>query len=931
MPPSDPPPAAAVAPGRRVRHPRFGMGRVELDKGRTTLARFDHGYEECETSELSPVAGVLEAAGRPQWDVPLEVLTRVQAEAIRSVNDAWGVFSRSRIALLPHQLWVCRQVLAEWPTRWLVADDVGLGKTVEAGLILWPLLARGRVRRLLVLCPASLVEQWQYRMLSMFDIRLTQYAPEMDTPRSGFWGTQNQVVASVETLRLDHRGRQDRLFESPPWDLLVVDEAHRLNYDEEAGPTLGYQLVGQLLEEKRVESAVFFTGTPHRGKDFGFLALLRLLRPDLFDPRRPMREQLPLLRRAMIRNNKQNVTDLKGDRLFHAPVVQPQTYSYTPAEQHFYDTLTEFIVSGKAYASSLGARSGRAVMLVLISMQKLASSSVAAIRHALQNRLAKIRQARQDVGQLHELRDRLAEYESLEQAGGDVGDRLAALEEDIAERSAQLKLMEDEEQRLQELVAAADGVTAETKVDAILRLLRGPFRDRPVLLFTEYKATQSLLMSALVREFGDGCVTFINGDERAEGVADATGRPRVLTVRREAAAAAFNAGDARFLVSTEAGGEGIDLQENCHSLIHVDLPWNPMRLHQRVGRLNRYGQAKQVEVFTVRNPDTVESRIWEKLDAKTDSIMQALGRVMDEPEDLKQLVLGMTSPSLFTELFAEAPAVAAAALPNWFDRKTTTFGGRDVIEAVRDLVGNCARFDYKQTSAVLPRLDLPALRPFLVGALTLHRRKVREDDSGRLSFKTPDDWARLRGIEAEYEGMIFDREDRSKDAARRLLGVGHRLVDHVLHVAAGSEACAASLPAGCVPRPLFVFRVRDRLTAQSGNIRSLIVAAEYSAGPHDHNAATQGFRAIKDWELIEQLNSINPLRPKLNEASPRPADAAEIASAAAGAEAFIVSHINSTDTGFRVPVAELLAILWPWDSASPPGEVADTAPAPAGA
>src|SRR5262249_50247013 len=154
----------------------------------------------------------------------------------------------------------------------------------------------------------------------------------------------------------------------------------------------------------------------------------------------------------------------------------------------------------------------------------------------------------------------------------------------------QIVLMADEEPRLRELVAAADAVSEETKVRKILDLLEGPFAGRPVLLFTEYKATQSLLMSQLFARFGSGCVTFINGDGRADAVSDGTGPPRTLTESRERAAERFNGGQVRFLISTEAGGEGIDLQQNCHSLIHIDLPWNPMRLHQRVGRLNRYGQ-----------------------------------------------------------------------------------------------------------------------------------------------------------------------------------------------------------------------------------------------------------------------------------------------------------------------------------------------------
>jgi ERCC4-related helicase len=196
------------------------------------------------------------------------------------------------------------------------------------------------------------------------------------------------------------------------------------------------------------------------------------------------------------------------------------------------------------------------------------------------------------------------------------------------------------------LLQAADAVVEETKVRRIVGMVAQRFRGEQVLFFTEYKATQALVMSALQRGFGDRCVTFINGDGFIEGVLDSAGRARTVSVPREAAAEAFNGGTIRFLVSTEAAAEGIDLQERCSTLVHVDLPWNPMRLHQRVGRLSRYGQSKPVEVFTFRNPATVESRIWEKLNGKLESIMQALGSVMDEPEDLLQLVLGMSSPSI---------------------------------------------------------------------------------------------------------------------------------------------------------------------------------------------------------------------------------------------------------------------------------------------
>ena len=315
---------------------------VLVDAGTTIVVRFEHGIEQCLASELVGQSGPTQAVDAETWHSPLEVVTRVQAECIQSVNDTWGVFSLSRIALLPHQLWVCRKVLESWPTRWLVADDVGLGKTIEAGLILWPLLSRGTVKRLLVLCPASLVDQWQVRLRTMFDIRLAHYAPDADRPQAEFWDMHTQVVASLQTLRADHRGRHQRMLDAPAWDLLIVDEAHHLNSDEQTGATLGYQLVEKLVKHRKIMSAVFFTGTPHRGKNYGFLNLLKLLKPDVFDPKKPLQDQLARLREVMIRNNKQCVTDLRGRPLFQAPRVTAETYRFCEQEEAFYDLLTMF-------------------------------------------------------------------------------------------------------------------------------------------------------------------------------------------------------------------------------------------------------------------------------------------------------------------------------------------------------------------------------------------------------------------------------------------------------------------------------------------------------------------------------------------------------------------------------------------------------------
>lgn len=894
--------ADIIPSGSLVRHSKYGNGAVEYDKGATALVRFDHGIEEVDKSELSPFSSPLQVLIKPLWDSPIEVITKTQAAAITSVNDAWGVFSRSKIALLPHQLWVCRRVNETWPTRWMVADDVGLGKTIEAGLILWPLLSKGTIRRLLIMCPASLVDQWQYRLREMFDIRMAKYLDGADTDRSDFWNTNQQVVASFHTLREDNRGRHKRLFESDPWDLVIVDEAHHLNSDEK-GQTLAYRLLSQLQEKKLAESIVFFTGTPHRGKNFGFLALLKLLRPDLFDPREDLGKQLPNLRQVLIRNNKQSVTDLKGNKLFKQPIVTSETYEYSEQESEFYKMLTEFIITGKMYAGTLGSVNGRAVMLVLISMQKLASSSVAAIRRALKGRLARIVQSQSRLSELTKIKGerqlKLSDYEELE--SGDE-DGLSKLEEEMAILTAEVRLMEDELPRLQELIAASERVTEETKIKKIISVLKTSYADRSVLFFTEYKATQSLLLSKLFQEFGNHCAAFINGDNRAEEVIDSKGSVLSLSEMRDAAAERFNSGEARFLVSTEAGGEGIDLQENCHSLVHVDLPWNPMRLHQRVGRLNRYGQKYQVEVVNLRNPDTVESLIWDKLNEKIENIMQALGSAMDEPEDLLQLVLGMTSPSLFREVFSGAPELPPDSLSKWFDTKTAQFGGQDAIDTVKKIVGNCEHFDFNQISPQLPRIDLPALEPFFEMMLAKNGRRISKDGGG-ISFKTPEAWLDDPGVRTNYDEMVFDRNVRGNEAAKKVLGVGHKVIDQALRQALDSTASVASITAGKLKAPVLVFKIFDSITGERTSIRNTIVGMAL-------NRKSDG-QMLYDWELLLLMNEIEGGKQIRADSSPPIKDISFIEESVMAAKDNIRSQIESLDLPFKRPMIELFSIIWP--------------------
>lgn len=871
----------------RVFHTRYGEGTVIVDSGDTVIVRFEAGIEECLKGDLTSRRAPLQAPD--EWHDPASVVARGMAKSIEAINDMWGVFSRSRIALLPHQLWVCHQVLRNWPARWLVADDVGLGKTIEAGLILWPLLSKKTVRRLLIMCPASLVDQWQYRLREMFDIRLNKYAPELDTDRSDYWATNPQVVASLHTLRDDKKGRHDRLLNSEPWDLIIVDEAHHLNNEEQSGATLAYRLLENIERHGRVRGMVFFTGTPHKGKDFNFLSLLQLLRKDLFpDPDLPLEHYLPTLPEVLIRNNKYSVTDLAGVKLFRPPSVTTETYTYAPEEAAFYEMLTEFITTGKTYASTLGSSDARTATLVLITLQKLASSSIAAVRSALAKRLERLKQATSNFYALGHA------TELMEREGDGNEDELRALEEVIASYATGVTLMENEQARIEELLQAATHVRSETKIERIVDLVANRFSGRSILFFTEYKATQSLLMTRLRMEFGAESTTFINGDERAVDVGGET-----LQIRREAAADAFNSGTVRLLVSTEAAGEGIDLQRNCHTLIHVDLPWNPMRLHQRVGRINRYGQEEHVEVVSLRNPDTVESRIWQKLNTKIDRIQQALGVAMDEPEDLMQLVLGMTSSSVFTDLFANAPTSARDSLNEWFDKRTASFGGRDVVETVRSLIGHSTRFDYQSAAPQIPRLDLPHLEPFFRLMLGLNKRRVSTAANG-LSFITPEEWRQDIGVLPRYEGMVFDRELQDRNANQRILGVGHKLVEKALEQAKNFEHFNARLPLGSLPGTTVLFRIQNRVTTDEAPVRRTLVGLTRAGHKWRYLDAEGVFHLLS--EGLKQLD-------KALEAHDNP-PATDVERTVEAARQWMQQNAQNFGLPFKHPDIQVDSLLW---------------------
>lgn len=750
-----------------VIHEQNGRGTVvAVLPGDLVIVRFDKDLENLKSiaaKDLKLVSPIHEQmVNAVDEESNIKAVAHLQASVIRYVNDTWGVFARSSIDLLPHQLWVCKQVLSRWPVGYVVADDVGLGKTVEAGLIMSSMVNARKANRILILTPAKLVNQWQERLLQMFDLRFSIYTSQSEKIDSHYWETTNRVIASFSTLQADRNNRFDHFKSAPAWDLIVVDEAHHMNA-EEHNVTLQYKFFEMLQENGKVISTVLFSGTPHRGKNYGFWSLMSLIDPNVFGPDFPEEEQYIALKDYFIRNNKQNVVNMKGEKLFTKMTQHPYEFTYSQEENEFYNAMSAFISSGYMYAKGLG-NGGNAVGLLLCSLQKIASSSLAAITSALEHRKAAVQRNIDNANQTGANSDDVNYcYEPDEDPD---------LEDIQKQKSEPLKLMENELVFIDRLLELASRVKHETRITRIIEIIKEKYPNEQVLLFTEYKRTQALMMSELMKEWGDECVTIVNGDECLMDIQYPDGSIRSMEVPRNQACEDFNSGKKRFLISTEAAGEGIDLQKNCHVLIHIDLPWNPMRLHQRVGRVHRLGQKYDVEVVSVRNPGNIESKIWQYLEAKLDEIQKMLSATMDVPDDMQQLVLGMQTSSFFDNVFSGNDLnKAKRSLDNWFDQTTKKFGGNSVIDTAKSLGLNAAKFNLSGLDDI-PKLDLPDLVSFMRNVLKLKGKRLLHDaESDSYSFVVPNDWMGFGNV-GTLKGQIFRRDLKNDESPKNISGVG---------------------------------------------------------------------------------------------------------------------------------------------------------------
>ncbi|MEW6542162.1 MAG: helicase-related protein [Nitrospirota bacterium] len=537
--------------------------------------------------------------------------------------------SISRVDPLPHQLEAIYDYLLKLArVRFLLADDAGAGKTIMAGLLIRELELRGLAERILIVCPANLSFQWQRELKEKFDEKFLVLKGDDIRDQFGVnqWLEQKRIITSLDLAK-----RQEILpgLRQVQWDLVIVDEAHRMSAADETHKSMRYKL-GELLRDT-ADHMLLLTATPHKGDPLNFSLFLQLLDADAYADVRSIREAMDRRRAPFyLRRTKEAMVyfpDRRTDgtwaaeKIFTKRIPHTVEFQIDGAEFDLYREITRFVKQQSTKAAAQGDDPrARAVGFLMSLYQRRLASSTYAMRHSLENRAKRLEDGlkrAQDLARSAPLDlpdpDELEEMEESERER--LEERLEAIT--LAGNAQQIH---EEIQELKALAGQAQTVEdsgAEAKLSKLKELLQQEgFFDHPekrLLVFTEFKDTLDYLVERLKSwGFRVGC---IHGGMKP-GSRDERGT-------RLHAEQQFREGDIQVLVATEAAGEGINLQV-CNILFNYDIPWNPNRLEQRMGRIHRYGQRKDCLIFNFVATNTIEGRVLQRLLEKLQEIRDAL-------------------------------------------------------------------------------------------------------------------------------------------------------------------------------------------------------------------------------------------------------------------------------------------------------------------
>jgi superfamily II DNA or RNA helicase len=852
--------ANGLTPGSSVIHSELGDGvMLGMEGGGYARVFFKgHGERQVLLHALSRSATwndrVVSSPQPATADALRKLWLAIEAERLPLMDTA-ATLTSAKVDLLPHQIVLTYKVANASPRRFLVADSVGLGKTIETALILRELASRGELTRALMIVPAGLVDNWRRELNETFSLDFEVFGSEGDVTdrKSNAFLKHNRLIVSIDTLK--RPARVKRLLEAPRWDLIVFDEAHHLTAYESGKKvhrTQNFKLAEALREHSR--DMVLLSATPHQGDHFRFWMLIRLLDPRLFENVGDMVDNRHRLNAVVFRRTQADACNANGDPLFSRRQVHTSAFHLTELEKKFYDALMGYLRDGYNLAAMQGAK-GQPLGFVMTIFQKIASSSFAAVASTLRRRLLMLTiheavvcdenldtdgrdrafsEARELLRDMHALPDDLmgrAEVDRLLADGkiqllrklGEKGlpEALDSETESSGEEESAAALvavaLPEERKRIRALLSELPA-GIESKTDELLRGLGDLWRSNPkekVVVFTTYLGSVDTLRRAIDLRFpGKGVEVLKGGDHGAKIAAEKRFRrpdgPRVL-------------------ICTAAGREGINLQF-ARVLFNHDLPWNPMDMEQRIGRIHRYGQRDTAQVYNIVSADTIEGQIFLLLEQKLLAIAQTLGKV-DEygqvTEDLRSQVLGQLAERIsYEQLYQDA--VRDPTLRRTKQELEVAVANADLARSVVfELFQELDSFnleDYRQFDdggAGMNRL-LAFVRDWASAA----GATIREASKGTFEYAGPG---------ADQHTFTTSREHAKDDDALGLLGLEHPLVRRLLAQSrdlTSPQRAIIGRSMRFAEKPLAISIWRVEIHGPSGYYRQAVIPLAVDAAGH---------------------------------------------------------------------------------------------------
>lgn len=581
-------------------------------------------------SDIIFVRNPLEKIKENVFDSPISFPIRLLSEKIDSLFYQNKIISACNFSIipLPHQVLTVNNVLEkQFLPRVLIADEVGLGKTIEAALIFEELKFRKMVKRVLIVAPSGLTTQWQDELKTKFNedfVLMTKnnFKSFQEIHGEGnVWLNYDKVIASVDFLKpkpfnenLSQKEWAKREWHNEfitdqcinaNWDMIIFDEAHNLSKSSEGLETARYKLGKRLAQVAPI--LLLLTATPHQGDSGKFKNLLKLIDPYKFYANDSLTKDN--VASVVVKNNKRAAVDFKGNLIFKKRI--PQIIRISRAEKdierELYDKVTEYV---SKYYDMAERGQNFPEMFLLVIFQRMVSSSSRAIFKSLNKRLNLLK---------HDLSLKNIEIDDFDEANiQEIYDELTDIDEDLlndVSSSSISPVLEEEIGILEDCVNLARRASQgrqDFKMRKLLEVIdtvtfeeNDP--DVKFIIFTEFIETQNYIKEVL--EGMGYSATLFNGRMSLE--------EKILSKKR------FKE-ECQFLITTDSGGEGINLQF-CNIMVNYDLPWNPMKIEQRIGRIDRIGQTKDVRVFNFILEDTVEERVHSILDSKLDLISEEYG------------------------------------------------------------------------------------------------------------------------------------------------------------------------------------------------------------------------------------------------------------------------------------------------------------------